>query len=80
MVNSRGYAVCGAVLGLVGIFEIGQRNVALGGVAFLLAVSCALRANSAWKREHPNGSFPRQVAAQLRCVGLRASDLAAPGS
>lgn len=52
MVNSKGYAVCGGVLGLVGIFEIVHHNLALGGVAFLLAVGSALRANTEWKREH----------------------------
>ena len=52
MVNSRGFAACGGVLGLVGIFEIVRHDLVLGGVAFLLAVGCALRANAEWKREH----------------------------
>ena len=52
MVNSKGFAACGGVLGLVGIFEIVRHSLVLGGGAFLLAVGCALGANVEWRRKH----------------------------
>lgn len=52
MVNAKGYAVSGCFMAFVGIAEIVRHNIALAGVAFVLATACGLRARSEWKRDN----------------------------
>jgi NaMN:DMB phosphoribosyltransferase len=40
------------MFGLIGIAAVSRHDVILAVLVFLVAIGCAVRANSEWKREH----------------------------
>lgn len=51
MSKSKRYAVCGGIFGLIAILAITRHDILPGIACFAVAIGCALRANSEWKRE-----------------------------
>lgn len=49
--KSRAYALCGGIFGVIAILAINRHDILPGITCFLIAIACALRANSEWKRE-----------------------------
>ena len=51
MNKSRAYALCGGMFGLIAILAITRHDLVPGIACFAVAIACAARANSEWKRE-----------------------------
>lgn len=51
MSKSKMYALCGGIFGPIAIVAITRHDILSGIACFAVAIGCALRANSEWKRE-----------------------------
>ena len=51
MTKSSAYAFSAGIFGLVAILAITRHDILPGIACFAVAIGCALRANSEWKRE-----------------------------
>jgi hypothetical protein len=52
MSKSRAYVLCAGMFGLIGIGALSRGDMLAGVLVFLIAIGCALRANSESNREH----------------------------
>lgn len=51
MSKSKMYAFGGGIFGLIAILAVTRHEILLGVAGFAVAIGCAVRANSEWKRE-----------------------------
>ena len=51
MSKAKAYALCGGMFGLIASLAISRHDLLPGIMCFIVAIGCAVRANSEWKRE-----------------------------